>query len=334
MIDRRRGGADNGAQMEEPAPPPAATEPPPARPSYAFDAPARARRSWTGLIVVSVIAFAIGLGATVLVMRGYERWFGATPAPATATAQPSQTSGSTFSPASPLNASGAQTVDLDTLQAREVALTGRIAELEARLAGTATAAQAAAGNATRAEGLMVAFAARRALDRGLGLGYVEAQLRERFGATQPQAVATVIAAARQPVTLEDLRAAIQQIAPQLRTGNTTDGWWASLRREISDLVVIRRSTAPSPRAEDRLIRARRMLDDGQVEGALAEVARLPGAEAGDRWIAAAKRYIDARRALDTIETAAVLGQGRDPYAAPPAAPRAAADPVTGAALVP
>ena len=47
-------------------------------------------------------------------------------------------------------------------------------------------------------------------------------------------------------------------------------------------------------------------------GALAEVARLPGAEAGDRWIAAARRYTEARRALDGIETAAILGQGRDP----------------------
>lgn len=296
-----------------------------------FQPLARPRRNWTALIVVSVVAFAVGLGATVLVMRGYERWFGTAP-PSPATVRPAQATDSTFSPAAPLDASGARRVDLDTVEAREVALTGRIAELEARLAATATAAQTASGNANRAEGLMIAFAARRALDRGLGLGYVEAQLRDRFGGGQPQAVATVVAAARQPVTLEDLRAAIEQIAPQLRTGNTTDGWWASLRREISDLVVIRRQTAPSPRAEDRLIRARRMLDGGQVEAALAEVARLPGAEAGDRWIAAAKRYIDARRALDAIETAAILGQGRDPYAPQPVAPRTAADPVTGAPL--
>lgn len=296
-----------------------------------FEPLARPRRNWTALIVVSVVAFAVGLGATVLVMRGYERWFGAAPPPSGAV-RPAQATDSTFSPAAPLDASGARRVDLDTVEAREVALTGRIAELEARLAATATAAQTASGNANRAEGLMIAFAARRALDRGLGLGYVEAQLRDRFGGGQPQAVATVVAAARQPVTLEDLRAAIEQIAPQLRTGNTTDGWWASLRREISDLVVIRRQTAPSPRAEDRLIRARRMLDGGQVEAALAEVARLPGAEAGDRWIAAAKRYIDARRALDAIETAAILGQGRDPYAPQPVAPRTAADPVTGAPL--
>lgn len=270
------------------------------------------------IAIAVVIAFLLGLGAMTLLTRGYQQWFGSdstNPATPSVAVPAQQQAPSTFSPAAPLSASGAQTADLNQLQAREVALAGRIAELEVRLANTATAAQSASGDAVRAEGLMVAFAARRALDRGLGLGYIEGQLRERFGTTQPQAVATIIAASRQPVTLEDLREGILAITPQLKTGNTTDGWWASFRREISDLIVVRRSDAPSPRADDRLVRAGRMLDEGQVEGALAEVARLPGAEAGDRWIAAAKRYTEARRALDGIETAAVLGQGRDPGAA-------------------
>lgn len=286
--------------MDEPAPSP--LEPPPAR------------RSGRMTVIAVLIAFLLGIGAMVLLTRGYERWFGTEPTtaavPQTVAAQ--QQEAATFSPAAPLSASGAQTADLNQLQAREVALSGRIAELEARLANTTTAAQSASGDAVRAEGLLIAFAARRALDRGLGLGYIEGQLRERFGPTQPQAVATVIAASRRPVTLEDLREGILAITPQLKTGNTTDGWWASLRREVSDLIVVRRDDTPSPRADDRLVRARRMLDSGQVEGALAEVARLPGAEAGDRWIAAARRYTEARRALDTIETAAILGQGRGP----------------------
>lgn len=275
------------------------------------------RRNGRLIAIAVIIAFLLGLGAMTLLTKGYSRWFGtepaaqATPLPASAL-QAEQPAATAFSPAAPLSASGAQTADLDQLGAREVAMTGRIAELEARLANTATAARAASGDANRAEGLLIAFAARRALDRGLGLGYIEGQLRERFGPTQPQAVATVIAAARRPVTLEDLREGILAITPQLKTGNTTDGWWASLRREVSDLIVVRRDNTPSPRADDRLVRARRMLDAGQVDGALAEIARLPGAEAGDRWIAAAKRYTEARRALDGIETAAILGQGRDP----------------------
>ena len=302
--------------MDDPAPSPL-DQPPP-------------RRTGRLIVIAVVIAFLLGLGAMVLLTRGYERWFGAEPTtqPTALAAPAQQQAPATFSPAAPLSASGAKTADLDQLQAREVALAGRIAELEVRLANTATAAQSASGDANRAEGLLIAFAARRALDRGLGLGYIEGQLRERFGPTQPQAVATVIAAARQPVTLEDLREGILAIAPQMKTGNTTDGWWASLRREVSDLIVVRRSDTPSPRADDRLVRARRMLDAGQVEGALAEVARLPGAEAGDRWIAAAKRYTEARRALDGIETAAILGQGRDPAVrtAPPSSAAATVAP--------
>ena len=303
------------------------------------------RRVWPMVLAVAVIAFLLGLAAMVVVMRTYAGWFGIAPSAAVNASGSGAGSGAepgtatpAYAPRSPLSASGSAS-DLETLSTREAALTGRIGELEARLGGIGAAAQTASGNANRAEGLLVAFAARRALDRGLGLGYLEGQLRDRFGPVQPQAVATVFAAARQPVTLEDLREGIEAIAPQLATGNTTDGWWASLRREISDLVVIRRDTAPSPRPSDRLIRARRMLDGGQVEGALAEVARLPGAEAGDRWIAAAKRYIDARRALDTVETAAIMGQGRDPAAPAPApsvqpAPAVAplaGDPVTRAA---
>lgn len=300
--------------MDEPIPRPIDEAPP--------------RRSSRIIAVAVAVAFLLGLGVMTLVMRGYERWFGTEPAaqPATLSAPAQQPVPSTFSPAAPLSASGAETADLDQLQAREVALTGRIAELEVRLANTATAAQSASSDANRAEGLLVAFAARRALDRGLGLGYIEGQLRDRFGPTQPQAVATVVAASRQPVTLEDLREGILAITPQLKTGNTTDGWWASLRREVADLIVVRRDSSQSPRADDRLVRARRMLDSGQVEGALAEIARLPGVEAGDRWMAAAKRYTEARRALDVLETAAILGQGRDPKAAaaPPPAPAIAA----------
>jgi hypothetical protein len=167
---------------------------------------------------------------------------------------------------------------------------------------------------------LVAFAARRALDRGLGLGYIEEQLRLRFGSVQPRAVATVIQASREPVTLEDLRMGIEAIAPQLVTGAPSDGWAASFKRELSNLIVLRREGTPSPRPADRLERARRMLAGGQVEGALAEVARLPGATNAENWTSAARRYIDARKALDVIETAAILGQGSTAMPGAPAAP--------------
>ena len=46
---------------------------------------------------------------------------------------------------------------------------------------------------------LVAFAARRTIERGQSLGYLETQLRVRFGSTQQAAVDRVIAAAQKPV---------------------------------------------------------------------------------------------------------------------------------------
>jgi hypothetical protein len=204
--------------------------------------------------------------------------------------------------------------ELDTLAAREAALSARLADLEARSAAIDTKADAASGNATRAEGLLVAFAARRAIDRGIGLGYIEGQLRERFGATQPRAVATIIKTARSPVTIEDLRLGLDSIAPDLVSGGH-DALWSGLRNALSNLIVLHKAGSPSPRPSARMMRARRLLEAGQVEAALAEIERLPGASGAQRWIAAAKRYINVRRALDVIETAAILGQGA-PVAAP------------------
>ena len=46
---------------------------------------------------------------------------------------------------------------------------------------------AASGNAARAEGLLIAFSARRTLERGNDLGYLGDQLRLRFGDAEANA---------------------------------------------------------------------------------------------------------------------------------------------------
>src|SRR3546814_21057224 len=71
--------------------------------------------------------------------------------------------------------------------------------------------------------LLIAFAARRALDRGLSLGYLEAQLRLRFGDDQPNAVKTIINTARDPITPEKLRSELDEMAPQLVGRNRQSG---------------------------------------------------------------------------------------------------------------
>ena len=203
--------------------------------------------------------------------------------------------------------------------------TRRVAELERRLEQVQSQSRAAVGNADRAEGLLVAFAARRALDRGVPLGFLEALLRQRFGATQPQAVGTVIAAAREPVTLQELQDGLQQLGPQLMGVGPQQGWWSALQAELGSLVTVRREGSPSAEPSERLRRAERRLEAGQVDVALAEVLRLPGREHAREWISDARRYVLARRALDAIETAALL-EPRTGQAAAPAAPAPAATP--------
>lgn len=195
--------------------------------------------------------------------------------------------------------------DMATLNAREVALAARLDQIENQLGGIEGSARSASSYATRAESLMVAFAARRLLDRGQPLGPIENQLRLRFGATNPEAVATIIRVANEPVTIEDLRLALDMNAPTLKAAGSGTSWWGRIRGVFNDLIVLRQESSPSPRPADRLDRARRRLDAGQVEPALAEVARLPGVENAKSWVTAANHYIAARHALAEIETSAM-----------------------------
>jgi len=274
-------------------------------------AAARSQRSaWRGALLIALLAFGIGIAITAIVFQQYQRWFPAvTQTAPTVSALAGGSGPATAFVPPPEAGSAARAIDSETLGARQTALAAELATLEARAATIDQEARGAASNAGRAEGLLIAFAARRAIDRGLGLGYLEGQLRSRFGATQPGAVAAIVRAAREPVTIEDLRLGLDTIAPDLTTGASTDGWWASLRREASGLIVIRRDGTPSPRPADRLARIRRLLDARQVEAAMAEVTRLPGASQAQRWSAAAARYVDAHRALDTIEAVAIMGGG-------------------------
>lgn len=258
------------------------------------------------LAALLLIAFVVGALVMGWSMRS-GRVFGR-PLPAQESVQEAEAA--RFVPAQPLSSTGATAaVDPAMLVTREAALAAQLAALEARAAMVATDAAAAGAQATRAEALMVAFAVRRAVDRGAALGYLEEQLRTRFGQAQPRAVAVVIQAAHTPVTLEDLREGLDAIAPGLQTGSE-GGWWENFRRELGDLVVLRREGTPSASSIERLERAQRLLADGRVEDARAEVALLPGAQAATGWSRAAQRYALAHRALDVIETAAILGQAQ------------------------
>ena len=185
-------------------------------------------------------------------------------------------------------------------------LEGRLALLEDRLSRIDVQADAASGNAARAEALLIAFAARRMIERGAPLGYLENQLQLRFANAQPNAVSTVIKAAHAPVTLDVLLAQLEAAGPALTGGASSGDIWGQVKREVSGLFIIRHQAAPSASHESRVTRARLMLASGKVDAAVAEVERLPGAANASAWIASARRYAEVQRALDLLETTAML----------------------------
>lgn len=258
--------------------------------------PAR-RRSMVPLLILILLAFVVGGAVTVWAWPQIQRrWGDAQPEAASVAPLLSSNTAPTLAQR-PLTADAAQMLD------------ARVVQLEERLTRITVEAQAASGNAARAEGLLVAFAARRALDRGAQLGYLADQLRLRFADAQPNAVNTVIAAAGQPVTLETLLAGLDGLAPGLATAPSAQGGWERFRFELSNLFVVRRASSPSPSPEKRLERARAALLSGRVDTAMDEVRAMPGAGGAGDWLRQAQRYAEARAALDLIETTALIGTG-------------------------
>jgi hypothetical protein len=259
-------------------------------------------RSWWSRLAFPLIAFLLGLAAMGWLLSRWETaamFLGVAPEPPAAVeaaAAPTQVPAA--GPATPPAPAGAFVIDPETQR--------RVARVEQRLTELDNASRAAVGNADRAEGLLVAFAARRALDRGVALGYIEHLLRQRFGQNQPQAVGMVITAARQPVTLQELQRELEAVGPHLAAGGPDRSWWEGLKSEFSGLITIRREGTQSTIPTERLRRAYSHMAAGEVNYALVEVMRMPGRDQAADWIGKARRYVSARAALDAIETAALL----------------------------
>ena len=145
----------------------------------------------------------------------------------------------------------------------------RLAAAEQRLTILAIQAQSAEGNTTRAEGLLIAFAARRFIERGEPLNtYLEDQLRLRFADKRPNAVNTVINFSRRNpiVRVDRLLARLEGLGPQLKESNSGISL-GGFTNELGDLFSVRRQSTPSPQPERRLERARFALEQGRYQRA-------------------------------------------------------------------
>jgi len=253
----------------------------------------RTGMGWGARLLVGLVLILIGAAATVWGLGHYRpaaRVLGVVPAASPPAAQPKVTPTPATPQATPAPAAEA----------------AKIASLEQRLSRVENATQHAEGSAGRADGLVIAFAARRAIDRGVALGYLENLLTERFGAQHQAAVATIITSSRQPVRLNDLIDQYQTLGPQLRSGGPQDSWWDNFKREAGSLIEIHRADRPAINVEARYNRALQQLSAGNVDQALAETMRLPGASGAADWEDKARRYVAAHRALDEVESGALM----------------------------
>jgi hypothetical protein len=276
---------------------------------YSSIAQAQGRRSGRAGALAGVAGGAFLLGAALV---GLLWWSGYRPSDVAEIKRPSP---AVLSPAPTPSASASMATAAQARQAvaqvqqvvqQQGGLDSRVAAMEQRLSKLDLQLQAASGNAARTEGLLVAFAARRAVERGAPLGYLADQLQLRFGEAHPDSVRTVVDFSHDPVTLDQLVARLQGMAPELVKAPKDEGALTWLGREISSLFVIRRENTPSPEPQKRLERARLFLETGRIRPAIAEISQMPNAREATDWIADARRYVDARDALDRLEATAIL----------------------------
>jgi hypothetical protein len=274
------------------------------------------RRAPSGraLLIAAMLAFLAGGG-----LVGWVMWYNlaghragppqaATPIEAGAEGTPAPPAALAAGPTPPAAAAAIKAEQTaERVAEQQGGIDQRLAAAEQRLARLDLQAQAAAGNAARAESLLIAFATRRAVERGAELGYLADQLRLRFGDQWPNAVGTIIDFSRNPIRLDSLVARLEGLAPQLRESAEGPSWGA-FKRELRQLFVFRRESTPSPQPQRRLERARWALEQGRYQAAIDEVRGMPGAAKAESWIADAERYKKAMDALEVIETAAVLDQ--------------------------
>lgn len=260
--------------------------------------------SWTSRILLGFLLLLIGAAAAVWVLSRYQ------PAARFVGVSGTQTEISKPPSNPPPQQEQLQQFAAPVVPQSNRAIATEIADLQTRVGRVENTTQQTQGSVGRADALLIAFAARRAIDRGVALGYLEPLLVDRFGGAHPQAVATVITASRTPVRLADLIADFQDLRPDLVQPAPTSGIWTSIKRQLGSLVTIHKADRPSTQPQARYRRALADLTAGEVDAALAETMRLPGAFRAGDWTGKARQYVAAHRALDEIESAALMGNRR------------------------
>lgn len=181
----------------------------------------------------------------------------------------------------------------------------RVNNIDDRLSRIDVQNQQTSNDAIRTESMLVAFAARRAVDRGAPLGYLKNELRLKFGKTNPNDVAAIITAGELPVRLSVLQNQLETATEILMTPDSDATAWEKFKKEISELFVIREAGSQQLQPNRQLARIKTALADRDVQTAIAEMKQMPGASKAQKWIDLANRYVQVQNALDSIEKTAI-----------------------------
>jgi hypothetical protein len=250
--------------------------------------PARSR-SIRGLVIFAMACFVIGIAAMGWLLTEWtparNLVLGAPPAPQAVLAPPQ-------------NAAPAPAAPEEEIVASPEA---HMAKIEEKLAIIDQQADSASNDASRAERMMIAFAARRAIERGAALGYLEGALMRQFGSTDANAVAAIIKGARAPVTLEQLEEGLDAARTGLITAPADTGWFKRIWNDVGNLAVIKHDGEDRLSPDQRFDRASRALERDRVDVAIREVEALPGQADAKPWLARARNYVQVRKALDRLE---------------------------------
>jgi hypothetical protein len=167
----------------------------------------------------------------------------------------------------------------------------------------------------RMENLFLATAVGNAVRDGLPLGYLEDHLNLRFGTTKPQEVATLLKAARNPVTIDSLLLALTGVNQSLSQNSGSS--WSNVKRELQTLFVIRKGSKPTTNASGDMVRIRELVKERELQRAMTMMDRLPDNDASRTWKAKAHEYVKIQEAISAIEQAAFLDLVHNPISQKP-----------------
>jgi hypothetical protein len=251
------------------------------------------RKSWKRALALPVLFFVGGLGAAGWAVTQTE--WGASllsPAPAPITID-----------ASKLAANGQVPPVTPDVNARIAELEGRLARAESS-GGPVSTSAASTSASQRVNGLVLAFAARRALERGQPLGAIEADLQSYFGTSQPHLLAALSTVAKQPVTLAQLIGEFDALSPAL--SGRQGSMWDRVTGAMASLAALRKADQATTDPARIFATAKASLLSGNVAAALEQVSQLPARGQATDWMIKAKRYAAGQAALDSLEASAFV----------------------------